>query len=174
MRKSRLHNLPARPTIIAAMAFLLLVGWSDYITGPNFSFALFYLPSIAVVAWFGGKWLGIIAAIEAAIIWFTADYLGGTLSVEVHIWNAFVRLCFFTITAFFSRSTRLQMMSLQHNLNDKTKEAHEFHRLLPICSSCKRIRDELGNWHIMEEYIKERTEVELSQSVCPDCAGSFR
>ncbi len=41
--------------------------------------------------------------------------------------------------------------------------------LLPICASCKRIRDCQGDWHQMEAYIRDRSEAEFTHSVCPDC-----
>lgn len=41
--------------------------------------------------------------------------------------------------------------------------------LLPICASCKKIRDDKGNWNQIELYIKERSEVDFSHSICPDC-----
>ncbi len=42
--------------------------------------------------------------------------------------------------------------------------------LLPICSSCKKIRDDKGYWNQIESYIKIHTEAEFSHSLCPDCA----
>lgn len=42
--------------------------------------------------------------------------------------------------------------------------------LLPICSSCKRIRDEDGSWAPVEAYIDEHSEAEFSHGICPDCA----
>jgi PAS domain S-box-containing protein len=42
--------------------------------------------------------------------------------------------------------------------------------MLPICSFCKKIRDDQGNWQPMELYVKERTEAEFSHSFCPECA----
>jgi hypothetical protein len=42
--------------------------------------------------------------------------------------------------------------------------------LLAVCASCKKIRDEKGNWHQIESYIRERSEVEFSHSICPECA----
>ena len=169
-----LQHLPAKPMIAGAMALLLLVGWADYFTGPDLSFSLFYLPSIAVVAWFGGKWWGILAAGEGAIIWFMADYYGGApLPLVFYLWNAFVRLCIFIITAFFARSLQLQITSLQNTLTQKTSELQAFHRLLPVCAHCSRIRDELGHWRHIEAYIKEKTDTELSQGICPDCAEKY-
>ena len=41
--------------------------------------------------------------------------------------------------------------------------------LLPICSYCKKIRDDQNYWQQMEGYINERTGSEFSHSVCPDC-----
>lgn len=40
---------------------------------------------------------------------------------------------------------------------------------LPICSSCKKIRDDKGNWKQLESYIKEHSEAEFSHGICPDC-----
>ncbi len=42
--------------------------------------------------------------------------------------------------------------------------------LLPICATCKRIRDEDGDWEQMESYIDEHSEARFSHSVCPTCA----
>jgi len=45
--------------------------------------------------------------------------------------------------------------------------------MLPICSSCKRIRDEQGNWFQIEAYIKERSEAHFTHGICQDCADKF-
>jgi hypothetical protein len=42
--------------------------------------------------------------------------------------------------------------------------------LLPICSSCKRIRDDQGYWQRIEEYIRDHSEADFTHSVCQDCA----
>ena len=41
--------------------------------------------------------------------------------------------------------------------------------LLPICSSCKRIRDDKGYWKQIESYIKDHSEAEFSHGICPEC-----
>lgn len=41
---------------------------------------------------------------------------------------------------------------------------------LPICSSCKKIRDNLGDWTHIEGYIKDHSEAEFTHSICPECA----
>lgn len=42
--------------------------------------------------------------------------------------------------------------------------------MLPICSSCKNIRDDKGYWSQIEAYIRDHSEAEFSHSVCPECA----
>ncbi|MGH7167643.1 MAG: PAS domain S-box protein [Nitrospiraceae bacterium] len=42
--------------------------------------------------------------------------------------------------------------------------------LLPICSSCNKVRDDNGYWNRIEVYITERSEAEFSHGVCPDCS----
>jgi PAS domain S-box-containing protein len=42
--------------------------------------------------------------------------------------------------------------------------------MLPICSSCKKIRDDQGYWHRVEEYIQEHSEADFSHGLCPECA----
>ena len=41
--------------------------------------------------------------------------------------------------------------------------------LLPICASCKKIRDDRGYWRRLEVFFEEHAEVEFSHSICPDC-----
>ena len=42
--------------------------------------------------------------------------------------------------------------------------------LLPICASCKRIRNDQGYWQQIEAYIRDHSEAEFSHSVCPECS----
>ncbi|MBU0496111.1 MAG: PAS domain-containing protein [Chloroflexi bacterium] len=42
--------------------------------------------------------------------------------------------------------------------------------LLPICASCKKIRDDQGYWSQVEEYISKHTEAEFTHGICPECA----
>jgi len=42
--------------------------------------------------------------------------------------------------------------------------------ILPVCASCKRIRDEQNRWQPIESYIRDRSEAEFSHGICPDCA----
>lgn len=41
--------------------------------------------------------------------------------------------------------------------------------MLPICSACKRIRDDKGYWRQIESYVREHSEAEFTHGICPDC-----
>jgi PAS domain S-box-containing protein len=45
--------------------------------------------------------------------------------------------------------------------------------LIPICASCKKIRDDKGYWGQVEEYIMGHTDAKFSHGICPDCAKKF-
>ncbi len=45
--------------------------------------------------------------------------------------------------------------------------------MLPICSSCKKIRDDEGYWTQIETYINEHSEAEFSHGLCPECASKI-
>ena len=45
--------------------------------------------------------------------------------------------------------------------------------LLPICSACKKIRDDQGYWSQVEGYIQEHTDARFTHSYCPECARKF-
>jgi len=42
--------------------------------------------------------------------------------------------------------------------------------LLPICASCKKIRNDEGYWEQMEMYIRDHSEAEFSHGICPECS----
>ena len=49
-------------------------------------------------------------------------------------------------------------------------EVKKLSGMLPICSSCKKIRDDEGYWKQIETYIKDHSEAQFSHSICPQCA----
>jgi hypothetical protein len=48
------------------------------------------------------------------------------------------------------------------------KELKVLKGIVPICSYCKRIRDEKGKWHQVDEYMHAHTEADFTHGVCPD------
>jgi len=55
-------------------------------------------------------------------------------------------------------------------LNDALGTIKLLGGILPICASCKRIRDEQDEWTVLEGYIQQHSEAKFSHSICPECA----
>ena len=53
------------------------------------------------------------------------------------------------------------------------KEIKVLQGLLPICSGCKRIRDDRDRWWPLDAYVNAHTEAELTHTICPDCKDVF-
>jgi PAS domain-containing protein len=55
-------------------------------------------------------------------------------------------------------------------LQDALEKVKTLSGLLPICSFCKKIRDDDGYWNKIETYIEAHSEAEFSHSMCQECA----
>ncbi|WP_291271429.1 two-component regulator propeller domain-containing protein [Geothrix sp.] len=65
---------------------------------------------------------------------------------------------------------------LQHRneeLSSALGNVKQLSGLLPICSTCKKIRDDQGYWNQLEHYISEHSEVGFSHGICPDCVETM-
>lgn len=82
------------------------------------------------------------------------------------------------VTAMWSlhRLSRDEFMALRAEqetraeLEQAAEEIRTLRGILPICSSCKKIRDDEGAWQQMEEYVSERSEAQFSHGICPSCS----
>lgn len=55
------------------------------------------------------------------------------------------------------------------SLKEALAEVKQLSSILPICSHCKKIRDDEGYWQQVEKYFAERSDTKFSHSICPDC-----
>ncbi len=58
---------------------------------------------------------------------------------------------------------------LIEHLNQMLSKVKTLSGLLPICASCKKIRDDQGYWQQLETFVKEHSGAEFSHSICPEC-----
>jgi hypothetical protein len=67
------------------------------------------------------------------------------------------------------RRNRARERELQQQVDLAMAEVKVLSGLLPICASCKRIRDEADAWKPVESYIHEHSQASFSHGICPDC-----
>jgi PAS domain S-box-containing protein len=68
------------------------------------------------------------------------------------------------------KKLELERENLIQSLEEALDKIKTLHGLLPICSICKRIRDDKGYWHQVETYVRDHSGAEFSHSYCPSCA----
>lgn len=78
---------------------------------------------------------------------------------------------------YVSKPFRVQELLARVKVHVELRKAQQEIRILrgflPICSHCKKIRDEKGRWHPIEGYIAEHSEAQFSHSLCPDCVRTY-
>ena len=69
-----------------------------------------------------------------------------------------------------------RILELQDAMADKVQELQKalnevrtLRGIIPMCSSCNKIRDDQGYWNQVEAYVRDHTEAEFSHSICPEC-----
>jgi AmiR/NasT family two-component response regulator len=67
----------------------------------------------------------------------------------------------------------MELRRLNAKLQDALAQAKTLSGLLPICASCKKIRDDEGYWSQLETYIQEHFDIQFSHGLCPECANKL-
>jgi phosphoserine phosphatase RsbU/P len=73
-----------------------------------------------------------------------------------------------------------RMVEMKEALASKIEELHQaldqiktLRGIIPICSNCKKIRDDDGYWNQLEAYIRDHSEAEFTHSICPVCVNKL-
>ncbi len=66
-----------------------------------------------------------------------------------------------------------QLQRKNKELEKAQKEIKVLSGFIPICSYCKKIRDDQGYWNRLEKYLTEHSEAQFSHSICPKCKDEF-
>lgn len=161
--------------VVLNIAMVLLIGSVDYLLGYEMGLSLFYLMPITFAAWLGDKRAGLIISTFSLITIAATDYWAGKVypSPLVEFWNLFVRLGFFVIISLLVSRLRAEFdehRRLIDRLEGALREIKQLNGLLPICASCKKIRDDNGGWTQIETYISRHTDAEFTHGICPECA----
>ncbi len=128
-----------------------------------------------------GKYTFRVVACNNDGVW---NYEGATFGFELepHFYQTFwfyaiLGILFVWVVFGIYRLRVLQILKRDKELNARINEAMASIKILggliPICSNCKKIRDDKGYWEHLEKYIQTHSEAQFSHGICPDCASKL-
>jgi hypothetical protein len=167
------HQKPL--TLLLGFAAFLLVVVGDYVTPEELTFSVFYLVPIGFFVWFFSRRSAWIVAIASALIWPWEHVVRSDFDyfrTFILYWEIAVRLGFYAV--FIVSLTTIkrylsQVQKVNGELRSALAEVKQLRGLLPICSSCKKIRDDSEQWVVLEKYIQTHSDATFSHGLCPDC-----
>ena len=156
--------------MLLAAVFLAI----DLVTPLGVADGTLYVAVVLLSLWGSNKWFTVLIATLCSIltvIGFFYSPPGGELWQVLS--NRGLALFAIWVTAFLTlqrkrlEEERGQAVRRREKALEDVKVLRGF---LPICASCKKIRDDQGYWNQIEHYIHEHSEADFSHSICPDCA----
>jgi len=108
--------------------------------------------------------------------WLTVRYEFGIRPQDFIKWGASIvgiALVLLTIILYWNRKLQKEIVvrkQTQSDLQQAVDSVKTLEGLLPICASCKKIRDDKGYWNQLEVYIEKHSDAQFSHGICAECA----
>jgi len=145
----------------------LIILYLDYITGPAIQFPVLFIIPVILITCYNDLWWGLFLSVLLPVVSIYYVFLWNeSTRVIFIIINLIIRVIIFIFITFLINIVKKQKRELSERINN-------LESFLPICSFCKKIRDEKNHWHNIESYISGKTSTEFSHSICPDCAKKY-
>jgi len=151
-------------TIASCLAVALGVLVIDYVTGKSVQFPILYILPVGMAAWSNKKATAYAMAFLLPLARVLFHFPWAKMqTMPVAVVNALIRVIVLGVFAYLLDRTASQTRELQ-------KKVKVLEGILPICASCKRIRNEKGEYEQMEKYVTEHSEASFSHGICNECA----
>jgi hypothetical protein len=145
------------------LALAIPLIWIDYVTGLHNQFPMVYVIPVCLAAWYSGRAPALALAIVFPLAQFTFVVLeqpaDGLLTPA--LLATFRGSVIVVMALWFAR--------LAEHERALDEEVQTLKGLLPICSFCKSIRNDSGEWEHLERFISRRSETQFSHGICPSC-----
>ena len=126
-----------------------------------------FFAAVMVSAWYGGLGPGLLATVLA--VWVNDYFFASHAEVPELSGSNFIRSTMFLFAALLISLLNGVRKRLYGELQEALAEVKLLSGLLPICASCKMIRDAKGDWQQIELYISDHSEATFTHGTCPDC-----
>jgi hypothetical protein len=138
--------------------------WIDHLNGLSAQFPVVYVVPVCLAAWYSGR--GPALALAVAVPLLRLGFL--LIRTPVDDYSSLVLptllrgVAIVFLALWFARLAALE--------RDLANRVRALEGLLPICSFCKSIRNDGGEWERLEAFISRRSEAEFSHGLCPPCS----
>ncbi len=107
----RLEHLSPTAALLVAIGLTLVIGFLDYLAGPEVSSAIFYVLPIALAAWRGPRSMAFALSLLAAAVWYASGAAAGRTHTHPYLayWNTATRLATFLLIAYLLAAFRSQL-----------------------------------------------------------------
>lgn len=140
-----------------------IVLFIDYITGENIQFPITYVIPAAMAAWRNKRIEAYLFAIVLPMVRIGFYVLWNETQLFSHaIVNSMINAVALSCYVYLIDLVASQTRALRKKLN-------VLEGILPICISCKKIRNAAGEYEQLEQYITDRSEALFSHGFCPEC-----
>jgi len=158
-----IEQIYRKNTGFSCIFIALIVLMIDYLTGKDIEFPIVYALPVGMAAWQNKKTLAYATAmfLPLARMGFHFPW-HETQSFSVVLINTPISVLALAIYAYSIDRIAWQTKELE-------KEVKTLKGILPICASCKKIRNEKGEYEQMEKYVTEHSEASFSHGICPEC-----
>lgn len=154
---------------LVIMSYQVAVG-----NGQGAAYLWFYFYPLATFFLFGCRggllWVAASWLIAVSLLFFDWGFYTYPFSVGLRF---IVTYSFVAILSYGLESSRhyyyQQLLAEKLAVEQVLQQVKSLQNLLPMCVSCKKIRDDAGYWHGVESYLSRTTEVEFSHSICTEC-----
>jgi len=168
---------PAKTTSLAHIGTTILLAAGifvlDFFYPLGVAIGALYTPLVLITLWSSSRRFTLIVTVGATALtvaglfyplYGAADWLAVTNRVLslITIWVA-------AILVLLYKRAEEERERLIRELQDALENIKTLRGLLPICSSCKKIRDDHGYWNQLETYIVAHTDAEFTHGLCPEC-----
>jgi hypothetical protein len=138
--------------------------WIDYVAGPSTQFPVLYVIPVSLAAWYSGRRpalaLAVVVPLVHVMFLVASPKQPGALTTLL-------------ATTIFRGAVIIVMALWFARLSEHERALHRYvvklEGLLPICSFCKSIRNEEGDWEPLETFMSKRSDAEFTHGFCPRC-----
>ena len=141
-------QMPPGAAIAGGIVLTVAAGLLDYLTGPELAPLTFYLPPVAIVAWAGTRWQGVLCSVVAGSSWAVAEALNGRDydSPGLFLWNSLTRLVvLLTIAVLLHRARSGPASKMAGDTNPACPHCASkdtvVMRMGLVCRSCRRLSE---------------------------------